>query len=131
MDNSHPNAQLVQQVYDAFSRGDMDAVGAAYADEVSQHMPGNGSMSGDMEGKGAVFEWYGRIFELSNGTFWIKPESIVADDERGMLLYQAGAERNGQRREWSGVEVYAFRNGQIADIWTVPLDRPILDDFWN
>ncbi len=28
MDNSKPNPQLVQHVYDAFSRGEMDTTGA-------------------------------------------------------------------------------------------------------
>lgn len=43
MNEGHPNAQLVQQAYHAFSRGEMDIVGAAYADEVSQQRPGSGS----------------------------------------------------------------------------------------
>jgi len=131
MDNAHPNAQYIQQVYAAFGRGDMAAVDAAYADDITQHFPGRGPLAGDFAGKGAVFEWYGRVFALSNQTFWIKPQTVVADDEHAIVSYQAGAERNGQRREWAGVEVYTFREGKIADLWTIALDQYVLNEFWG
>jgi len=131
MNSSHPNAQYIQQVYAAFGRGDMAAVAAAYADDIVQHFPGQGPLAGDFAGKEAVFAWYGRVFALSNQTFWIKPQSVVADDQHGIVYYQAGAERNGQRREWPGIELYTFRDGKISDLWTVALDQAVINDFWG
>ena len=131
MNNLHPNAQYIQSVYDAFAHGDMAAVAAAYTDDVVQHFPGHGQFGGDYTGKGAVFGWYGRIFEVSGGTFWIKPQSVVADDERGIAYNNVGAEVNGQRREWTNVEVYKLADGKITDIWTMPLDHYIVNEFWG
>ena len=65
----HANVQVARRGYEAFSRGDMATVRELLADDVEWHVGGNNPISGDYKGKDAVFGFFGKLMELTAGTF--------------------------------------------------------------
>ena len=51
----HPNLVNARAGYEAFALGDMAAVGDLLADDIVWHSGGNNILTGDYEGKEAVF----------------------------------------------------------------------------
>jgi ketosteroid isomerase-like protein len=123
----HQNAKLVRKGYEAFGTGDMDTVNALFADDIVWHEGGNGPLSGDYKGKDQVFALFGKLFELTEGTFKIEVHDVLANDEHAVALLNLSASRKGQ--SWSGTsaDVFHVRNGQVVEFWDNVTDRPGFD----
>jgi len=65
---------MVRRGYKAFGEGDMETFRSIYTPDVVQNQPGNNQLSGEHTGVDNVLGLYGRLFELSGGTFvaWLK-----------------------------------------------------------
>jgi ketosteroid isomerase-like protein len=66
------NAALIKGGYDAFSRGDIPAAFAVFAEDIHWHVPGRGPLSGDYRGHAEVGGFFQHFMELSAGTFRIR-----------------------------------------------------------
>jgi ketosteroid isomerase-like protein len=60
-DNS--SVELVRSTYDAFTKGDMDTVSNAFADDILWHNPGRSSISGTLHSKQEVFNFFGQLLK--------------------------------------------------------------------
>jgi uncharacterized protein len=65
----HANERLIRNLYDARARRDWDAVGAALADEVGWHEPGEEDHSGDFRGRDEVVALLRKLVDVTEGTF--------------------------------------------------------------
>jgi len=65
----HPNLVSAREGYEAFAVGDMAAVGDLLADDIVWHSGGNNILTGDYEGKEAVFGYFARLLQETGGTF--------------------------------------------------------------
>jgi len=75
---AHPNEDLVRGGFEAFGRGDLDALRREYfAEDIRWHIPGRGQLAGDYEGVGQVLELFGRAFELTSGTLLLDLHDVV------------------------------------------------------
>ncbi len=52
---AHPNEELLRRGYDAFTKGDMEAVNELFADDIVWHNAGRDQFAGDYHGKDEVF----------------------------------------------------------------------------
>jgi len=128
---SDQNAQLLQDAYDAFARGDVPAVLQVFADEITWHVPGRSPLSGDYKGHEEVVGFFTRSMELSGGTLRIAVDEIVAKGERVIALTTVSAERNGRR--WSSPEVHVWRvvDGRAVEFCEYQGDQQTEDEFWS
>jgi len=128
---SDQNAQLLQDAYDAFARGDVPAVLQVFADEITWHVPGRSPLSGDYKGHEEVVGFFTRSMELSGGTLRIAVDEIVAKGERAIALTTVSAERNGRR--WSSPEVHVWRvvDGRAVEFCEYQGDQQTEDEFWS
>jgi ketosteroid isomerase-like protein len=92
----HPNVDLLRNAYNAFSRGDMDALSEAFAKGITWHILGTGPMNGDRKGPQEVFEFFGWLAQESEGTLRVELHDVLANDEHGVALVEVTAERKGQ-----------------------------------
>jgi hypothetical protein len=124
------NAELVRNGYDAFARGDVEAVLALFADDILWHVPGRGPLSRDYRGPAEVLGFFGAFMKLSNGTFHIYVDDILAKDETVVALVTESAQRGG--RSWSSpqVHVWTVENGRITRFWQYQGDQQTEDEFW-
>ena len=125
------NAALIQSAYDAFSRGDTQSVFAVFAENIVWHVPGRGPLSRDYRGHAEVAGFFEHFMGLSEGTFRIQIDEILANRDRVVLLCTETARRAG--RSWSSpqVHVWTVKDGRATAFWEYEGDQQGEDEFWS
>jgi ketosteroid isomerase-like protein len=127
---AHPNEELVRRGYDAFSRGDVDALRQVFAGSTIFHEPGRNPVSGDYQGIDQVLGFFGTLAERSGGTFRVSLHDVVASDEHAVGLYTSEGEREGRRLHSQQTLVFHVRDGMVAEAWALHYDQHATDEFW-
>ncbi len=128
---AHPNEDLLRRGYEAFSRGDMDTLGKeVFADDIKFHIKGKNLLAGDYAGHGQVFEYLGRVMELSGGSFGLEVHDVVANDEHALGLTVHTGERQGKIANYWSVHVWHVRNGRLINLLEYA-EQPAFDSFWS
>ena len=124
---------VVETYFDALGRGDLDAVGSAFADDVVWHQPGTGSLSGTYRGKQELFALLGRFVEFSGGSFRIdRVDAIMANDDHVAATLHFSARRGERAISMDGVDVFRIApDGHIAEVWLFSQDQTAEDEFWG
>lgn len=129
---AHPNENLVRESLAAFGRGDIDALRNQYwASGMRVHYPGRSALAGDYDGVAQVLGFFGRVRQLSGGTFRTELHDVVASDDHVVALFTARADRADRHLEDRIVEVFHIRDGKLAEAWLYPADLYVSDQFWS
>lgn len=129
---AHPNVEVLKKGYEAFSRGDLDTLRTLFADDIIGHVPGRSPLSGDYKGVDEVLGLFGKLAELSGGTYATEVHAFLADDEHGVVLDFDSAKREGKTLDrMPAIEIFHFTDGKIAEFWTTTLDQYTEDEFWS
>jgi len=125
------NEALVRSGYDAFSRGDVPAVLALFDREILWHVPGRGPLSRDYRGPNEVLGFFEHFMTLSNGSFRIQVDDVLAKDDKVVVLCTESAQRGG--RAWSSpqVHVWTLKDGRVTVFWQYQGDQQTEDEFWG
>jgi ketosteroid isomerase-like protein len=125
------NAALIKSAYDAFSRGDTQRVFAVFAENILWHVPGRGPLSRDYRGHAEVAGFFEHFVGLSEGTFRIQIDEILASRDRVVVLCTESATRAG--RSWSSpqVHVWTVKDGRATAFWEYEGDQQGEDEFWS
>jgi uncharacterized protein len=125
------NAALIKSAYDAFSRGDTQSVFAVFADNILWHVPGRGPLSRDYRGHAEVGGFFEHFMGLSEGSFRIQIDQILANRDRVVVLCTESARRAG--RSWSSpqVHVWTVKDGRATAFWEYEGDQQGEDEFWS
>ena len=125
------NAALIKSAYDAFGRGDTKRVFAVFAENILWHVPGRGPLSRNYRGHAQVAGFFDHFMGLSEGTFRIQIDQILADRDRVVVLCTESARRAG--RSWSSpqVHVWTVRDGRATAFWEYEGDQQGEDEFWS
>ena len=127
----HVNVERARKAYDAFGRGDMATVGELMTDDTVWHILGHGPLAGDYKGKDAVFGFFGKLMELTGGSFKLEIHDILADDEHGVTLVTERAERNGKKWVSRAVHVtHPDSEGRTKEFWAFQEDQAAADAFF-
>jgi hypothetical protein len=126
----HPNVALLRRAEEAFSSGNVEVLGDLLADDILVHAPGNGPLSGEYQGRDAIFAHNRRIFELSGGTYENEAHDILASDQHGVILQRNRARREGRSLDVREVLVMHLREGKIVEVWEMYDDQQAYDEFW-
>jgi len=126
---AHPNADLVRKGFEAFATGDMAAMDQMMADDAKWHVPGTGVLSGDFEGKEAIFGYFARIAQESDA-FGQEIHAVLADDEHAVALVKATAARGGKTLEYDTVFVFHVTEGKLTETWFTAVDHAATEAFW-
>ena len=128
----HPNEDRFRGGYEAFMTGDLVALADEYfAPDIMWHATGNNPLAGDFEGVGAVLENFGKLFEMSGGTFRLELHDVVANDDHGVALATSFAEREGRSLESRFAHVAHFSDGKMTESWIFSEDQAAIDAFWS
>src|SRR5918996_2018983 len=93
------NAEVLRKGFDAFGKGDMDTLrNEVFTKDTVWHESGRNQLAGDYRGD-EVFQWFGKLFDLSGGTFKVDIHDIASSDEHVVALTSASAERGGKKLE--------------------------------
>jgi ketosteroid isomerase-like protein len=128
----HVNIQRSRRAYEAFGKGDMATVGELLADDVVWHVGGSGPLTGDYKGKDAVFGFFGKLMEITGGTFKLEVHDILANDEHSVTLVRATAEKNGKKFEDNAVHItHPDSEGRVKEFWAFQENQAAADEFFS
>jgi len=99
------NIDVVKKGYEAYGRGDLDAVLRLYDDDIEWTQPGRSAISGTYHGKGEIGELLRR---LGGKTTMVKPHRFLADGDTVVVLSEATID--GETSQ--DVEVFTMRDGK-------------------
>ena len=109
------NKQLVRQMYEAYGRGDIDAVLKYLTDDFDWYAPGGAPFSGHRLGPQQMRQFFSEMQR------WVQidefdADEFLADGDKVVVLgrQRATVRETGQHYETPWVHVYTVRNGKIA-----------------
>jgi ketosteroid isomerase-like protein len=127
----HANVDLLRKGYAAYGTGDMAVLTELFADDLLWHVAGRSPVSGDYKGRDAVFGFFGKLMELSNGTAKIEVHDILANDDHAVAVVTGTATRGDVSFTGQDVHVFHLRDGKVVEFWDSPLDQYAADEFWG
>jgi ketosteroid isomerase-like protein len=125
------NVQIIHDIYDAFVKGDMETLGQLFADDIVWRDPGRNPLAGVYHSKEEVFQFFGRVAELSSGTFRLEVRAVFGCDETVVGLATLQAERNGKTHSGDAVQVWKVKNGKAVEFVNLEYDPYAADEFWS
>ena len=132
MSTADDNIQLVEKGYAAFSAGDLDALGKIMAPDVVHRAPGSNRTSGEYRGQDEVFDFYGKLFELSDGTFQVELVSAEPKgDDQVVARHQGGGTVEGRTYDGTSTIVFTIVDGKATLLDESHDDQAAVDEFWG
>jgi ketosteroid isomerase-like protein len=125
------NVDIVRKGYEAFIKGDMETARSVFANDVLYRVPGRSPHAGDYHGADEVFEFLGKVAELTSGTFRLEIRDIIGRDENVVALLTVSGERKGKKYSANGVDVWRVENGKAVEGITLSYDLYSADEFWS
>lgn len=126
----HPNARVMEEVYAAFTVGDVQKAAGHWTKDCVHHYPGKSELSGSHEGLESALAFAGRMFELCQGQIQMEIKEIGASDTMAFATVYTRYERNGKKLGMPFINVARMQDGLIAEFWTYPDDQYAVDEFW-
>jgi uncharacterized protein len=110
------NVDVVQGVWDAFGRGDIDAVLDAVSPAAETRVPESLPWGGTYTGQDGFRDFLAKLDE-SFDQFTANPQKVLgADDNHVVVLAMTkGRLRGGATIEGTSIWIYQLRDGKIAD----------------
>lgn len=111
--------QVVKKGFDAFARGDIQALGDQFADDAVWHSAGTSKFGGDHRGKQAVIQ---NIVGYAQTYQDVKADvhDIVANDKHAIALVTSSYARNG--KSYTAQEAFVFHvndDAKVTEAWLI------------
>ncbi len=124
------NAELIRSGYEAFSKGDMETIAKVFGSDIRWTISGRNQISGTYVGQDEVFGFFGKLMELTDGSFTVAVHDLLASDDHVVVLVTETASRNGKSLKMDEAHVWHVAGGQAAEFWGLPADQHAVDEFW-
>jgi ketosteroid isomerase-like protein len=125
--SEHPHVTLLREAYEAFAKGDLAALDDVLAEDIRWHEPGRNQLSGTYEGRTAVYAMFGRLMELTEGSFRIELRTVLADDDHAASIVGISARRGDNSYSVTNVHVSRFSGDRVAEFWETSGDQYAVD----
>jgi ketosteroid isomerase-like protein len=119
----HPHVTLVREAYDAFAKGDIAALDDVFAEDIRWHEPGRNQLAGDYEGRATVYELFGRLMALTEGSFRIELRTVLADDDHAVAVADISAHVGDRSFAVTNTHVMRFRGDEAVEFWEMSGDQ--------
>ncbi len=129
--SEHANAARVRALFRAFHERDVAAIREAIADDAVWRFPGRSRLSGEHRGRAAIFAFLARVGELTDGTFSLELEDVVANDRRAVALFRGRGVRGERTLDNPTCLVIELEAGRATRISEFVWDLPRVDAFWS
>lgn len=124
----HPNVARMRDGYAAFAKGDFETLNDLFAEDVVWHVTGRSQLAGDYRGRDAVYGFFGKLMELTEGSFHIDVQALLADDDHAVALVNQAASRGGRHAETFNAHIYRMRDGMVMEFWDGATDQYAFDE---
>ena len=123
----HPDAVAYRRTADAFRAGDVETLEALFDENVIWHIPGTSGLAGEIHGRDALWRWFDRLREVTDGTFTLEDHDILATDDHVVALNVMSAVVDGERVSVNMANVMHFQVGRQQERWFHPSDMSAWD----
>jgi ketosteroid isomerase-like protein len=124
---AHPNEDLLKRAYAAFAAADLDTVFSVFADDIRWHNGGSNQLTGELRGHEDMMGFFGKLFEITGGTFRLDVHDVLANDEHGVVLVTAHSERDSEPLSVREVHICHLADGKVTEFWAFPEDVATFD----
>ena len=124
----HPNAARIRDGYAAFAKGDFAVLNDLFAEDLVWREFGRSQLAGEYRGRDAVYGLFGKLMEVSEGTFRVDLHKVFADDEHGVALVTTTASRGGQSIAVYAAHVFDLRDGKVTEFRDGSTDQYAVDE---
>jgi len=124
----HPNVARLKDGYAAFAKGDFAVLNDLFAEDLLWHEGGRNQLSGEYRGRDAVYGLFGKLMEVTEGSFHLDLHAAFADDEHGVVLLTTTASRGGRSVTTNDVHVFHLRDGKVVEFWDSSTDQYAIDE---
>ena len=132
MPGSHPNADRIRSLFAAFRSGDVAAISSIVDERIVWRFPGrDGKLAGEHRGRDAVFAFLGSVMQLTNGTFHLDLEDVVADDRHAVAFFRGHGSRDGKTLDNPTCLKMRLENGKVVEVWEFVWNLFEVDEFWK
>jgi uncharacterized protein len=129
---AHPNEEIVRQGYKAFGEGDMDTLRSLDAPDAVHSATGNNPLSGEYKGVDDILAYYGKLFELSDGTFSAELKSVRAEgDDKVVATHRDKGQRGNKTLDQDETLTFTLANGKFTRLEENHSDPAAYDTFWS
>ena len=129
---AHANEDLVRQGYKAFGEGDMETLRSLFAPDAVHVAPGNNPVAGEFKGVDAILGYYGKLFELSDGTFTAELETVkVEGDDSVVATHRDKAQRGDKTLDQDETLTFTISGGKFTRLVENHSDQAAYDAFWS
>jgi ketosteroid isomerase-like protein len=128
----HKNVESVRRGYQAFNAGDMKVLTELFDEHATWHAPGKSSVSGTYKGREAVFGFFGKLGQGTNGTFKAELKHALTDEDgRVACLEHVTGQRGGKKLSVDACIVFEFKNGKVISGTEYSGDLHAWETFWS
>ena len=129
--SEHPNATRIRELFAAFRERDLATIQAAIPERAVWHFPGrHGALAGSHAGRGAILVFLGQVVALTQGTFHLELEDVIANDTSGAVFFRGHGARGQRTLDNPTCLRMRIEAGQIVEIWEFVWDLYAVDAFW-
>jgi ketosteroid isomerase-like protein len=125
--SEHPHVPLLRGAYAAFAKGDLAALDDVFAEDIRWHEPGRNQLSGTYAGRAAVYELFGRLMQITEGSFRIEVRALLADDDHGVAVVDVSAHRGEESFSVLNTHVSRFAGNRVTEFWEMAGDQHAVD----
>jgi ketosteroid isomerase-like protein len=107
----------VQNYLEAAKRQDIPAMLSLFADDLVYSVPGNHALAGETHGKSAAVEYFGKLMEMTGGTYGITGiVDWLVSDHRLALIANEKMSRDGKSVAWTRIILFTFRGELVSEV---------------
>jgi ketosteroid isomerase-like protein len=121
------NLAVLQGYFDAIAAGGPPASMPFYHPEVVLEVPGSHAASGTYEGHDGVGRFGGTMAGLTDRTFRLVPEDLLASDDHVVTIARASATVGDKSLEWRRVIVSEVRDDMLFRLRFFESDQAAVD----
>jgi ketosteroid isomerase-like protein len=125
--SDHPNIARMREGYDAFAKGDLAVLDELLAEDIRWHLPGRNQLSGTYQGRAAVYESFGRVMAVTEGSFRVEVRALLADDEYAMASVDITAHSGDRSFAVRNAHVFRFSGEKAVEFWETSGDQHAQD----
>ena len=126
------NEDLVRRGYQAFADGDMDTLRSMFAPDAVHVATGNNPLAGEYRGVDAILGYYGKLFELSDGTFAAELQNVRSEgDDTVVATHRDKGQRGDKTLDQDEELTFTISNGKLTRLVENHSDQAAYDAFWS
>jgi ketosteroid isomerase-like protein len=113
----HPNVEATRTAFEAFMKGDTEALAPHIADDAVWHIPGSHRFAGTFEGKAAIMGRSQEQAEAGVQTSFDEIHDIVGGDDHVVALMRTSVTGPGGSAAGNAIFVLHVKDGTATEFW--------------